>query len=77
MYGQFTINELNDEDRLDINEDTHVHVAWEDVYAADVGESEGEGVVTISDKDGVALFKFYRFAGSFPTALKKHEGRLL
>ena len=29
MKGKFFINEMVDEDRLDIDSDTHIHVNWE------------------------------------------------
>ena len=77
MYGQFKISEIRNEDRLDIDNDTHVHVNWENIHSVAVGESKGEGVATFSNREGKALFRFYKFDGPFPQAIKNLEGNLL
>jgi len=77
MKGKFFINEMVDEDRLDIDSDTHIHVNWEDVCSVEVGIEKGEGLVSIKDSKNVVLFNFYNFSGSFPGQVKAFEGSLV
>ena len=77
MKGKFFINEMVDEDRLDIDSDTHIHVNWEDVCSVEVGVEKGEGRVSIQDSENEVLFNFYNFSGSFPEEVKAFEGSLV
>jgi len=77
MKGKFFINEMVDEDRLDIDSDTHIHVNWENVCSVEVGIEKGEGLVSIKDSKNVVLFNFYNFSGSFPGEVKAFEGSLV
>jgi hypothetical protein len=77
MKGKFFINEMVDEDRLDIDSDTHIHVNWEDVCSVEVGVEKGEGLVSIKDSENEVLFNFYNFSGSFPEEVKAFEGSLV
>ena len=77
MKGKFFINEMVDEDRLDIDSDTHIHVNWEDVCSVEVGVEKGEGLVSIKDSKNEVLFNFYNFSGSFPEEVKAFEGSLV
>ena len=76
MYGLFSISELEKEDRLDIEEDTQVHVNWKTINSVSIGQSQGEGVATFSNNEGKALFRFYKFEGPFPQEIKDLEGIL-
>jgi len=76
MYGLFKISKLGSEDRLDIDDDTHVHVNWETIHSVSIGQSQGEGVATFSNREGKALFRFYKFEGPFPQEIKNLEGTL-
>ena len=76
MKGKFFINEMVDEDRLDIDSDTHIHVNWEDVCSVEVSVEKGEGLVSIQDSENEVLFNFY-FSGSFPEEVKAFEGILV
>ena len=74
MYGQFKISEIRNEDRLDIDNDTHVHVNWENIHSVSIGLSQGEGEATFFNSEGKALFRFYKFEGPFPQEIKDLEG---
>ena len=75
--GKFFINEMVDEDRLDIDSNTHIHVNWEDVCSVEVRVEKGEGLVSIKDDKNEVLFNFYNFSGSFPKEVKAFEGSLI
>ena len=77
MKGKFFINEMADEDRLDIDSDTHIHVNWEDICSVQIGVEKGEGLVSIKDRKNEMLFNFYNFSGSFPEEVKALEVSLL
>ena len=77
MKGKFFINEMVDEDRLDIDSDTHIHVNWEDICSVEVSVKKGEGLVSIQDSENEVLFNFYNFSGSFPGEVKAFEGNLV
>ena len=77
MKGKFFINEMADEDRLDIDSDTHIHVNWEDICSVEVSVEKGEGLVSIQDSENEVLFNFYNFSGSFPEEVKAFEGSLV
>tara|TARA_Y100000588_G_scaffold102183_1_gene111158 strand:- start:206 stop:562 length:357 start_codon:yes stop_codon:yes gene_type:complete len=77
MKGKFFINEMVDEDRLDIDDDTHIHVNWEDVCSVEIGVEKGEGLVSVKDRKNEVLFNFYNFSGSFPEEVKAFEGSLV
>ena len=81
MSGRFFINEMTDEDRLDIDDDTHIHVNWNDIckveVSTDKGAKGGEGLASIKNVKGVILFNFYKFSGSFPQEVKAFEGSLV
>ena len=77
MKGKFFINEMADEDRLDIDSDTHIHVNWEDICSVEVSVEKGEGLVSIQDSENEVLFNFYNFSGSFPEEVKAFEGSLI
>ena len=77
MKGKFFFNEMLDEDRLDIDNDTHIHVNWNDVSAVEIGVKEGEGLVSIKDSKNEVLFNFYKLSGSFPQEVKVFEGSLV
>ena len=70
MYGLFQISELKNEDRLDIDDNTHVHVNWENIHSVSIGLSQGEGEATFFNNEGKALFRFYKFDGPFPQEIK-------
>ena len=77
MKGKFFINEMVDEDRLDIDSDTHIHINWEDVCSVEVRTEKGEGLVSIKDDKNEVLFNFYNFSGSFSEEVKVFEGSLV
>ena len=77
MSGKFFFNEMVDEDRLDIDEDTHIHVNWNDICFVEITNEKGEGLVSIKDSNNKVLFNFYQFSGSFPQKVKVFEGSLL
>jgi hypothetical protein len=77
MKGKFFINEMVDEDRLDIDSNTHIHVNWEDVCSVEIRVEKGEGLVSIKDSENEVLFNFYSFSGSFPEEVKAFEGSLV
>ena len=77
MKGKFFLNEMVDEDRLDIDSDTHIHVNWEDVCSVEIGVEKGEGLVSIKDSKNEVLFNFYNFSGTFPEEIKVFEGSLV
>ena len=81
MSGKFFINEMTDEDRLDIDDDTHIHVNWNDIckveVSTDKGDKGGEGLISIKNAKGERLFNFYKFSGSFPQEVKAFEGSLV
>ena len=77
MKGKFFINEMVDEDRLDIDSDTHIHVDWEDVCSVEVSVEKGEGLVSIQNSENEVLFNFFDFSGSFPEEVKAFEGILV
>ena len=77
MKGKFFINEMADEDRLDIDSDTHIHVNWEDVCSVEIGVEKGEGLVSVKDRKNQVLFNFYNFSGSFSEEVKALEGSLV
>jgi len=77
MKGKFFINEMVDEDRLDIDSDTHIHVNWEDICSVEIRVVKGEGLVSIKDGENESLFNFYNFSGSFPEEVKVFEGSLV
>ena len=77
MKGKFFLNEMVDEDRLDIDSNTHIHVNWEDVCSVEVGVEKGEGLVSIKDSKNEVLFNFYNFSGTFPEEIKAFEGSLV
>jgi len=77
MSGKFFINEMTNEDRLDINDNTHIHVNWNDVCFVEIGVKKGEGLVSIKDNKNKVLFNFYKFSGSFPWEVEAFEGSLV
>ena len=77
MKGKFFINEMVDEDRVEIDSDTHIHVNWEDICSVEIGVEKGEGLVAIKDSKNEVLFNFYNFSGTFPEEVKAFEGSLL
>ena len=74
MYGLFKISELKNEDRLDIDNNTHVHVNRENIHSVSIGLSQGEGEATFFNSEGKALFRFYKFEGPFHQEIKDLEG---
>ena len=77
MRGNFFVNEMVNEDRIDIDNDTHIHVNWENVCSVEIRVKKGEGLVSIRDSENEVLFNFYNFLGSFPEEVKAFEGSLV
>ena len=74
MKGNFLINEMINEDRIDIDDDTHIHVNWEDICEVEILVENGEGLASIKDSEGSVLFRFYQFSGVFSQDIKDFEG---
>ena len=77
MSGNFFFNEMVGEDRLDINDDTHIHVNWNDICTVEIGVEKGEGLASIRDSNNKVLFNFYKFSGPFHKEVKTFEGSLI
>ena len=65
------------EERLDIDDDTHIHVNWEDICEVEMLVENDEGLASIKDSEGTVLFSFYQFSVAFPQDIKDFEGSLL
>lgn len=70
IVGRFEVRRHGDEDRLDMGDGTsHVHVEWERITRVEVGDFQGEGMLTFFGGD-VVLFRLYRPEGSFPAEIE-------
>ena len=78
IVGQFNINSMANEDRLDMGDGTnHVHIDWSQIASYVAGEFHGEGVITFSNVNGESLFKLYNPNGIFREDVFQQGGSLL
>lgn len=78
LVGVFYVrpNERGD-DQLDVGDGVHhVHLDWDRVKRVEIGEYQGEGLLSFFDGSD-CLFKFYRMAGPWPAEIAAFAGDLV
>ncbi len=78
LVGHFKVRQYNDgkEDRLDLEEGTnHVHIDWSNVKSCEIGNFNGEGMLTFFNGDKI-LFKLYKPSGKFSDSVISKAGSL-
>ena len=74
--GEFAVRRRDQEYRLEVGDGTqHVHVEWSRVKRVELGDHDGEGMLTFFD-GAERLFRLYRPAGPYPTNLNQFVGDL-
>ena len=77
IVGEFSVRVQNNEDLLCMGDGTnHVHINWERLKVAEIGEFHGEGVILFRDGDE-SLFRLYRPAGLFNKDIENSTGLLV
>jgi hypothetical protein len=77
LVGTFAVRRYGKEDRLDVGDGTdHVHIKWNRVARAEVGMSNGEGLLTFWNGNDL-LFELFRPAGAFPDEVAALVGELM
>ena len=77
IVGEFRLVRHGGEDRLDAGDGTqHVHIDWQRVRHAVVGQLDGEGVIDFQDGEET-LFRLYRPAGPYGPEVAPLAGDLL
>lgn len=67
LVGHFVVQKNHtQDDQLNVKESIdHVHIDWNRVKRAELGNFHGQGMLTFFDGDE-PLFKLYRMDGAFP-----------
>lgn len=77
LVGTFAVRRHGKEDRLDVGDGTdHVHIKWHGVTRAEIGMSDGEGLLTFWNGNDL-LFELFRPAGAFPDEVAALVGELM
>ena len=77
IVGSFRVLRRGHEDRLEMGDGAqHADIDWSRITQVEVSECSGEGMLTFSDGNDL-LFRLYRPAGLFPSAVQTFAGSLI